>query len=404
MKNLSRFVSLLVLASILSVMVFSSTSYAWTIPARISGSTVDAHVPGIAVGNNNVIHSVWAEEVYQDGTPVGREVFYTRSTDGGTVWSAPVDISGNLATISGEPVIHVAADQSNEIHVVWEEQNPSEDLNGVEVYYTRSTDGGLTWPVANQRNVSQLTDSSGSPYLFVDATATHNVHVAWTDYGGVSSSFGEIRYAKSADGGASFSGAVVISTVGVDAEQVAIAADSATVQAVWQQDVATGTGDKRLYHSRSTNGGTSFEAPKRLSTTTNFEVEPAIVIDGNARVHVAWEAHYPTGGGDIFWTRSTNAGVSFAVPANRSNNASTTSQTVFIGGAGNKIEMFWMEDTGVGTRQAYTTRTNNGGTSWTAVNSLGTATETITEPFVFVKGTTAHAVWEDGGQIFFTKE
>lgn len=405
-KNILYARFLIIIVALLLPVAIAPAVSAWTLPLRVSGAGSVAHVPAVAVGNNGNVHVVWAQDINNaQGFTIDQDIYYTRSTDAGATFSAPQNISNSSSNNSAEPMIHVAADQSNEIYLVWEEYNTTDDPEGVEVMYTRSTDGGVTWPTANKRNVSQQVGASGSPYIFIDATANRGVHVGWTDYG--AGSLGQIYYAKSTDGGATFATRINASnnsSTGMDNDQVAIAADANAVQLVWQSWDETGLA--RVYKSRSTNGGTSFTVPSRLTATTNdSEIEASAVIDGDGRVHMVWQTQYASGGGDIFSTRSTDAGATFAAPANRSNNPLTNSQAAFIGAAAKKLELLWVEDgTTLGVRNVYQAKSNNGGNSWTAGNAFATATDTMSEPFAVVKGGVSHAVWEDNAQIFFSKE
>jgi hypothetical protein len=389
--EMSKRIFLVLTTFVAPILISGQALAAWSSPVKISGSS-SAHVPSIAVGANGVVHVVYTQDVIQDGFFVDTEIYYARSADG-VNFSAPVDISNSPNNFSGEPVISVADDQSNDIHVVWEEYNPAQDSNGVEVYYNHSADGGITWPSANIRNISNNPGPSGSPYIFVDSTPSHTVHIAWTDYG--SNSIAQIYYSRSINNGSSFLAPLNISNSTSDNDQPAIAADSAGVHIVWE-------GPDKITYVRSTNGGVSFGTPKRLSTSSDVELEPTIGIDGSGRIQIAWQAFNSIGGSDIFWTRSLDVGATFSVPVNRSNNPSTVSQTSFIGSKNNRITLLWIESLASG-NQSYETRSSNGGGNWTTPSTVGPSSFTAEEPDVVVKASN-YATWEDNGQIFYSKD
>ena len=65
----------------------------------------------------------------------------------------------------------VATDSSNNIHVVWQEETGND-----EIYYKRSTNGGVTW------TTKRLTWTSGSSRLnAITVDSDSNIHVVWQD-------------------------------------------------------------------------------------------------------------------------------------------------------------------------------------------------------------------------------
>jgi len=55
----------------------------WSAAKRLTYSSGSSYCPAIARDSSNNIHVVW-----YDYTPGNWEIFYKRSTDGGTTWSA----------------------------------------------------------------------------------------------------------------------------------------------------------------------------------------------------------------------------------------------------------------------------------------------------------------------------
>jgi hypothetical protein len=94
---------------------------------------------------------------------------YSRSLDGGTSWSEPIEFAGDR---QGEQNLAVYGDT---IHVVW---NGDAGYKGR--YYRSSSDGGLTW---SPRETSPLPEQTGglqgAPAIVVDSTGT--AHILYTD-------------------------------------------------------------------------------------------------------------------------------------------------------------------------------------------------------------------------------
>ena len=108
--------------------------------------------------------------VWYDDTPGNLEVYYRKTTNGGKTWS-PTERMTWTSGDSRHPVI--AGDSTDAVHVVWDDDTPGDD----EIYYKKSTNGGTTWST-----VQRLTWTSGSsryPAMAIDADDA--IHVVWQD-------------------------------------------------------------------------------------------------------------------------------------------------------------------------------------------------------------------------------
>ena len=143
---------------------------ATTAPTNLSNTPgVTSKAAAVAVSGSTV-HVVWVETIGND------EIVYTRSTDGGANWSAPVNISATSAK-SAKPAI--AANGSG-VYVAWEDDGSG----GGDIYYRYSTDGGLNWlpnPAGAPQNLSNNPGRSSEPSIAVDA-ASGVVHIVWFDF------------------------------------------------------------------------------------------------------------------------------------------------------------------------------------------------------------------------------
>jgi hypothetical protein len=352
-----------VTAAVLVMLMLFGAPYAqaaFSAPLAISASGQESHVPSLAIGDDDVIHIVWAQATKDvEGNETDREIYYSTSTDDGTSFSSPVNISNTSAYTSAEPVVFIAEDQSSIVHIVWEEYNRADDPEGVEIMYSRSTNGGSSW--SSPANLSDIDGPSISPTGFVDQAADgNNVHIAWTECANINC---EIYYVQSTDSGVTFGTSVNVTDNSMDNDQAVIAANDSGVHIVWQGDVLA-------HYSRSTDDGATFSAPQRLTTTTDqVEIQPTIIIDGANRVHISWQSQ-SSEGGDVYWVRSTDGGASFGTIENRSNNLVTNSgAAVLTTPKDNRVVLFWVENTLTGNEIVHT-KTNNGGNNWKTPSSI----------------------------------
>ena len=149
-----------------------------------------------------VLHLVWPD-TRNHGLA---EPYYKRSTDGGATWTKEVRLSPGTDLFR----LGTAVSGSN-IHVVWFnrrylEKVPAGDQTWTwtwgEVYYCRSTDGGVNW-----QETARLTEPDSTACRPVVAASGRFVHVAWLDNRDARQKPGwdwEIYYKRSDDGGATW--------------------------------------------------------------------------------------------------------------------------------------------------------------------------------------------------------
>ena len=95
----------------------------WSGAKRLTWTSNETDDPCLAIDSNSHIHMVWSGDIF-----IGSEIYYRKSTDGGVAWSAP----RRLTWTSGDSFSPAAAiDSGNIIHVVWTDRLPGNP----EIYY-----------------------------------------------------------------------------------------------------------------------------------------------------------------------------------------------------------------------------------------------------------------------------
>ncbi|MGI0087557.1 MAG: PEFG-CTERM sorting domain-containing protein [Nitrosotalea sp.] len=200
----------------------------FSIPINISNNTGDSGAPQMLVDGND-IYAVW-----MDDTPGNFDILFSKSTDGGTTFAKPVNVSGNLQD-SGYPQFVV---MGNNVYVTW--TNAITDKN-YDVLFAKSNDGGQTF--GTPINVSNNPGASGWPQISVDSG---NVYISWVD--NTLGNYG-IYIAKSADAGNSFESPVGVTNGTYGSWYNAMASSSNTVYLAWQQG---NNGSNDIMFSKST--------------------------------------------------------------------------------------------------------------------------------------------------------
>ncbi len=255
-------------------------------PLTISNPSVTA-IPGAtaldASGNINV---AWTEAAPPQGPDT---IYFSRSTDGGTTFSSPSQVtnsSGPMFRVAG-----LAVDASGSIHVLW-----TDVLGGqTDTFLNLSSNGGATFAAENfQAGVS---DFAQSAQLALDARG--GINVVWHTGDGNP----VVNFARSADEGASFATQNIAGNDFSDPSPAAMATDSSgNINIVWTQaGVPSAPGG--LLFTRSTDSGQTFSTHQQIAGTGGQNV--TAVVDSAGNIYTAWSQLVATGNGDIFFSRST---------------------------------------------------------------------------------------------------
>jgi Neuraminidase (sialidase) len=130
----------------------------WQPDVRLTNDPAYSHTSNsnarLIAANGDTVHVVWYDE--RDGNP---EIYYKRSTDGGISWGADTRLT-NINCDKYDPTIVVSG---SIVHIAW-----TDDRNGstnIEIYYKRSEDGGSTWGADTRLTNAPL--SSESPGMAI---------------------------------------------------------------------------------------------------------------------------------------------------------------------------------------------------------------------------------------------
>ena len=162
-------------------------------PENISESNSFSYLPSIRLSGDSV-YVVWSDD------PSGkRDVFISKSTDGGETFSPPNKISYGVE-YSYQSAFAVSDDN---VYVIW----IVETLNNNDVFISKSTDGGETFspPENISENEGYSTANSLDSSNLIEPSITvsnNNIYVTWHD---ASSGNYEILLVTSTDGGETFS-------------------------------------------------------------------------------------------------------------------------------------------------------------------------------------------------------
>jgi len=240
----------------------------WSGDVRLTNDAANSRNADICSDLFGNLHVAWNDS--RDGND---QIYYKRSTDGGTTWESDLRLINSTAA-SRYPSI--CTDSLDRVHVTWHD---SRDGN-VEIYYKRSTDSGITW----ETDVRLTNQSGNSDFSSVCADPPGNVHVVWHDS---RNSADEIYYKCSLDGGATWEADVQL-TSGGDCAYPSICTDSVySLHVVWQDEDYTT--NREIYYKRSTDGGATWEFDMRLTFDSAYSEHPSVCTDVLDNIHIVWQ-------------------------------------------------------------------------------------------------------------------
>lgn len=296
----------------------------------------DSANPSVAVRGSQV-HVFW-----QDGRDGNGEVYYRRSLDDGVTWLE----EERLTAAQGKSVQPAAALSGSTVHLLWGDYRDSLPGPEVEVYYKRSGNSGATWSDDVRLTWSLL--AKGMPTV---ACADSNVLVFWMDHRGDN---WEIYYKRSKDGGTTWSPDTRFTENTGVSEVPVVAVEGNIVHVAWAEntlpDGKAGTvDDYEERYARSTDGGATWSEAAVLTNAPKLSADPSIAVVDNV-VHLAWADRREGKEKDpraldrgIYYKSSTDGGVSWSSDLCLTSDSSHTN-IPFIAASTSAVHVMWLGD------------------------------------------------------------
>jgi hypothetical protein len=162
----------------------------WSNPRQIFRAIENAYIDQISIGDT--VHVVWDGRINLNHA---WEIRYIRSTDGGISWSNNVLLSRDDLIRSFIPSICV--NQSGTIHVVWMDGKYSPYIATGDILDRYTSNGGSTWSFENQATFTHFAWDSDV------ASNGDTIHIVWNDEETLP--YRSIYYSKSTDVGLTWS-------------------------------------------------------------------------------------------------------------------------------------------------------------------------------------------------------
>jgi hypothetical protein len=230
----------------------------------------------------------------------------------------PVNISKSPQIFSWLPRMVIASKGASEVYILWQEIIFSGGSHGGEIFFARSTDGGKTF--SDPINLSNTIAGDGKGRLTMRRWDNGSLDLAMGPrgnlYGAWTEYEGALWFSRSTDGGESFSDPERIAGGGdaAPARGPSLAVDAEdTVYLAW----TVGEGKAANIHlSKSDDRGRSFSKPRIVFESAGHSDAPQITVDGAGTVHLVY-GESPAGPFQryhIRYSRSRDGGQTFEEP------------------------------------------------------------------------------------------
>jgi hypothetical protein len=320
--------------------------------------------------SGDTVHVVWSD----NRVGGNYEIFYKRSVDGGLTWGADIRISNNVY-VSSNPSISISG---SVVHVVWDDNRDG----NYEIYYNRSTDGGVSWGTD-----TRLTNGPATSQNPCVSSAGSLVFVAWTDNREAGGNF-VVYYLRSTDGGISWGAETRLG----GSWNPAVSISGKVVHVVWQDARQLHPG---VYYKRSVDEGITWGADIPLTINDiAYSDSPSLSVSGSDVNVVFRDSRNSIGTGyEIFYKHSTDGGITWNSDTQLSNfHVTVYNPSVSVSGSG--VHVVWA-DNHEGNFEIYYDRSADGGKSWESVTRLTNNTAVSFYPFVAASNTGVHVIWQE---------
>jgi len=240
----------------------------WSGMQKISGAA-SAITPQLYLDNfSNVLYAVWEERPSNN-----YEVYFSKSTNFGTTWSSPQNISNTAATSRWVQI----KSSGGILYCAWIETStyPLSDI-----YFIKSTDYGTTWTTP----VNITNDARPQNRIYMDIDWFNNViYIASDDI--ITFNFDEIYLLKSTNGGTTWSAPVNITNNEGHSNTPCIKADWNVVYFTWSDNTqsAPAYDNSDIFFKWSSDGGVTWRDSINLSANA----------ETSSRPRVCWQIVYP---------------------------------------------------------------------------------------------------------------
>ena len=262
-------------------------------------SASKAEQPALVADHQSRLHAVWS------GGTSGQILYsraYARDAASAQGWAEPVALPAPSLVGSWPDIL--ADPRGDVLHVIY--AVPFNEGRGI--YYVRSDDGGRTWlaPTAVFDAAEAGWNSADKPRMALDAN-TNVLHAVWlrsTLPGGTSPQM--VTYARSTDGGHTWSAPIKVAEGAVDWPRVVVASGTGRVYLIWNQ--ARGLSGSvsssiEVWSQSSPDGGQRWTEAARVRGFEDISGPVSVASDGAGGLYLVGVGRTTSGESALLYSR-----------------------------------------------------------------------------------------------------
>jgi len=237
------------------------------------------------------------------------------------------------------------------------------------------------------KRITWTSNLSIKPAIAIDSY--NDIHVVWMDTPGNY----EIYYKKSTDGGGTWTASKRLTWTSGSSSSPAIAIDSINLIHVVWHDYDSKSGNYEIFYKRSADRGATWSTAKTL-TWTSASYVPTLAIDSDNTIHVVWKSE-PPGNNEIYYTRSIDGGATWSTTKRLTWTSGNSYAPAIAISSSNTIYVVWYDDT-PGNPEIYHKRSTDGGATWSTAKRLTWTSGVSSSPAIVVNSfNVIYVAWDD---------
>jgi len=335
----------------------------WSADRNLDGQpSVPSSTPAIA-STGSYVYAAWSMP------PMGgmNDIYFTRSTDNGANWGAPIRIDLGDGSGAAHSVNPRLACSGSYVYCMWADDRTTTR----EIFVNYSSNNGTTW-LTNPIMLSSGTGNCTVPIRGgLEATGSF-VYACWEDDGGTPGS-PSIYFANSTNWGAAWNATMQISDAGSASQMPFMTYDATYVYVAWQDSRNSGMmGIDDIYFDYSSNNGATWQSPDVGPIDMGGIGIPASMVGLAAvgsYVYATWydSRFWGMGAGDVFFSRSSNRGSTWSSEThiNLGSRPIAPQGLYPVIAAGNGyVNIVWPDQRAFGIPNIYTSYSTDNGATW----------------------------------------
>ncbi len=336
----------------------------WTMTTPMGDGTHDQYdSPDLVIDDSGTLRCLFCG--YEDFS-YSKNILFAESQDANLSWTNPNTVVAHTSTTRHLLYPDFARSAGNDIQLVFSQYNAG--WNGLNIYFTKSSDGGLTFDPAfiiddNSPNPEYRMFPNSDSYLDM-------VFVVWLEWG----TDGLIRFIRSDDGGVTWPAVDIAindafpSETGMNQPSVAFDPVNMRLYAVWA------TENRSIIVTGSDDYGDTWSTPVQLNDVNNALAEESeLMVGPDGTVYVVWCDMRNGSDLDAFLDKSSDAGVSWSTDIkinDEINPGNNYEPHIFLDASGSLHAGYVWNEPGNTVVNIFYTRSDDNGVTWESPNVM----------------------------------